>query len=122
MLNKTHLVLIAAVTAAAISTAASAAPYVDIRVGPPPPRVEVVPASRPGYVWAPGYWDWRGHRHVWVNGSWVRARRGESASGRRRAPRSAAHRCSRGGWARGDRDRDGVPNYADRRPDDPRRH
>ena len=27
-------------------------------------------------VWAPGYWDWRGHRHVWVTGHWERARHG----------------------------------------------
>ncbi len=28
----------------------------DVEVVPPPPRVEVVPEPRPGYVWAPGYW------------------------------------------------------------------
>ena len=50
--------------------------YVDVRVGPPPPRHEAVPSARAGYVWAPGYWDYRGHRHVWVNGHWERARHG----------------------------------------------
>jgi len=51
---------------------------VDVRVGvaPPPPRMEVVPAPRSGYVWAPGYWNWNGHRYVWHNGNWVRARHG----------------------------------------------
>jgi WXXGXW repeat (2 copies) len=47
-----------------------------ITVGPPPPVIEVVPAPRHGYVWAPGYWSWNGHRHVWSNGHWVRERPG----------------------------------------------
>ena len=50
---------------------------VNIGVPPPPPRVEVVPPPRVGYVWAPGYWRWEGRRHVWVGGRWVRARPGE---------------------------------------------
>jgi hypothetical protein len=49
---------------------------VDVRLGPPAPRFERVPPSRVGYVWAPGYWRWNGHRHVWANGYWVRARPG----------------------------------------------
>ena len=47
---------------------------VDIGVPPPPPRVEVVPAPRRDYVWAPGYWRWKGREHVWVSGRWVRDR------------------------------------------------
>lgn len=43
---------------------------------PPPPRVEV-PAPRPGYVWAPGYWGWQDGRHVWVEGHWIPARQDE---------------------------------------------
>ena len=50
--------------------------FVDIQIAPPPPRAEVVPAPRVGYVWAPGYWRWNGRRHVWIHGSWVRERRG----------------------------------------------
>jgi hypothetical protein len=51
---------------------------VDLYVGvaPPEPRVEVVPAPRRGYVWAPGYWAWRGRHHVWMPGHWIRARVG----------------------------------------------
>jgi len=30
----------------------------DIGVAPPPLQVEVMPAPQPGYVWAPGYWEW----------------------------------------------------------------
>jgi hypothetical protein len=44
----------------------------SLHVGPPPPRVEVVPAPRSGYVWAPGYWNWNGHKHVWVKGHYMR--------------------------------------------------
>ena len=70
--------LLAAAAAIVMSTPALAA--VDFRFGvevaPPPPQVEVVPAPRPGYVWAPGYWEWRDGHHVWVNGYWIAARPG----------------------------------------------
>lgn len=49
---------------------------VDIDVAPPAPQVEVAPAPRSGFVWAPGYWDWRGHNHAWVRGRWIRERPG----------------------------------------------
>jgi len=49
---------------------------IDIEVAPPPPRVEAAPPPRGGYVWAPGYWMWEGHRHVWVEGHWIPERRG----------------------------------------------
>jgi len=54
--------------------ASQARGYVDVEIAPPPPRYEVVPAPRPGYVWAPGYWNWDGRRHVWARGHYVRAR------------------------------------------------
>src|ERR1051326_1014147 len=53
---------------------------VDVNLGigtpPPPARVEVVPAPRPGYVWAPGHWAWSGHRYAWREGHWMREHRG----------------------------------------------
>ena len=69
-------VLVAATAAIGSSGVAGARVYVDIEVAPPPARVEVVPAPRAGYVWAPGYWHWNGHRHAWHRGYWVRERRG----------------------------------------------
>ena len=54
----------------------AAAVLVDVDVAPPAPRVEVVPAARPGFIWAPGYWAWRGHEHVWIRGRWIRERAG----------------------------------------------
>ena len=53
-------------------TASAATVYFD--VAPPAPRVEVTPAPRAGFTWVPGYWDVRGHRHVWMNGHWERER------------------------------------------------
>ena len=54
---------------------ASAGAGIDINIAPPAPRVEVVPAPRVGYVWAPGFWEYREHAHVWVPGRWVGERR-----------------------------------------------
>ena len=34
--------------------------------------VEVHPAPRPGYIWAPGHYEWNGTRHVWMPGVWVK--------------------------------------------------
>jgi hypothetical protein len=55
---------------------ASAQVGIDVQIAPPEPRVEVVPEPRAGYVWAPGFWEWRGGHHVWVAGHWVHERRG----------------------------------------------
>ena len=33
--------------------------------------VEVYPAPREGYIWAPGRWETRGSEQVWVKGHWV---------------------------------------------------
>ncbi|MFJ2993322.1 YXWGXW repeat-containing protein [Pandoraea sp. NPDC087047] len=75
---------------------------VSISIGePPPPRYEPVPPPRVGYVWAPGFWDWDGHRHEWHGGHWERERPGYVY----RAP--AWHQgphgweLNRGGWDHG---------------------
>jgi hypothetical protein len=49
---------------------------IDITVAPPAALVEVGPAPRPGFVWAPGYWGGRGGAHVWVGGRWIAERPG----------------------------------------------
>jgi hypothetical protein len=51
--------------AMALVSGRTAAPYtvqaaVIVGVAPPAARVEVVPAPRVNYVWAPGYWRWNG--------------------------------------------------------------
>lgn len=47
-----------------------------VRVAPPPPLQEVVPADRPGFVWAPGHYDWRDNQYVWIRGHWMPRREG----------------------------------------------
>ena len=105
----------------AVSTAGAAPVFVDIRVAPPPPRVEVIPAARSGHVWAPGYWEWRRNRHHWVGGRYIVARPGYVYAGPTWVQRGPNWRYQPGAWARGDRDRDGVPNRFDRHPGNPYR-
>ncbi len=131
-----------------IPVAAQADRGIFVDVAPPAGRHEILPAARPGYVWQPGYYDWRSNRHHWVKGYWVKERRGmhwhpnrwEQRDGRWTLERGAWNRdryvmsAGRGG-PRGDRDRDGVPNRVDRdrdgdgvrnsrdrAPDNPRRN
>ncbi len=50
----------------------SANAQVYVRIGPPPPRREVIVAQPgPNYVWVPGYHRWEGNAYVWVPGTWV---------------------------------------------------
>lgn len=56
------------IAAGAASAPAFAQVSFNIRIAPPAPLVEPMPAMAPGYVWAPGYWAWHGDRHIWVHG------------------------------------------------------
>jgi hypothetical protein len=62
------------------ASVAQAQVSINIAIGTPPPApvYEVVPAPRPGFIWAPGYWDWddHGHKHMWREGHWERDRPG----------------------------------------------
>ena len=99
---------------------------------PPPPRREAVPQARKGQVWVPGYWDWRGHRHVWVAGHFEKVRPGYRYRTPQWEQRDGRWELHRGGWDRDgdgianrndrDRDGDGVPNRRDHQPDNPRRN
>lgn len=54
-------------------SACAARGAVVVGFAPPPPRYAVVGvAPGPGYVWAEGYYDWRGGAYAWVRGSWMR--------------------------------------------------
>ncbi len=107
-----------------LGTAAQAQQFV-VQVAPPAPQYEAVPAPRPGYVWDAGHYAWQGNRYVWVPGRWMSARNGYDWQERRWVQRGNGQWVLVGGsWqARGpmgDRDRDGIPNYADARNDNRR--
>jgi hypothetical protein len=66
------------VLGAAYAPLPSMAQNLELYIGsaPPAPLYERAPAVRRGYVWSPGYWEWRGHRHDWVPGSYIVERPG----------------------------------------------
>jgi hypothetical protein len=76
-MRKLFIATLAAASLAGTALPAAAA-HVDlfVDIAPPPVRYEAVPAPRLGYVWAPGVWEWRHGRHVWLGGHWLRARHG----------------------------------------------
>lgn len=104
---------------------ASAATSIYVQVAPPAPRYEVVPAPRRGQVWVPGHWEWNRRHYTWVGGYFVQARPGYHYAQPQWVQHGNRWGYERGGWTRGDRDRDGVPNRYDRDRDNdgvPNRH
>ena len=70
-----HLILVAPLLVTCAASAllpATAAAQVIITVGVPPPPLPVYvqpPISEPGYLWAPGYWDYDDDfGYYWVPG------------------------------------------------------
>jgi hypothetical protein len=120
MIKKLLIVAMLASTLGTV-TLSSIASEVIIRVAPPELRVESVPAAREGYLWAPGYWDWRREHHTWVKGSWKRERPGYMYHQPNWEQRDGNWHMQRGNWSRKDRDGDGVPNRVDNQPDNPYR-
>lgn len=121
-LRKTALAaMVAATMGFAVVPVPGFAADVYFNVAPPAPRVEVVPASRAGHLWVPGYWDARGHRHHWTSGRWERERRGYRFVEPKWVERQNRWYLERPRWQRGDRDGDGVPNRLDRHPNNPNR-
>ena len=123
MKSKLLIAALAFSSLGALSTPASAEVGIYLDIAPPAPRYEVVPAARPGFVWQPGYWDWRHNRHTWVRGYWVKERNGMYWHPTRWEQRDGRWMLERGRWDRqrwadnrhvGDRDRDGIPDRADR--------
>ncbi len=119
---------VGALTMGAASTAHAQA-YINVQIGPPPPPAHaVVPVARPGYVWAPGHYEWRHGNYVWTRGYWMRDRPGYAYSPPtwQRQGNGWAYHAAR--WDRSpvpaygtapryrDRDRDGIPDRYDRRP------
>ena len=97
---------------------------VQLIFAPPPVRYEVVPAPIRGYVWVPGYWDWRSRHQIWVSGRWVREHPGYAYQPNRwfeRGGRGHLERADREPARSRDSDRDGVPDRFDRQPNNPYR-
>jgi hypothetical protein len=92
-----------------------------VRIAPPALRHEPVPAARRGYEWAPGFWNWNGHRYTWSRGHWERAHPGYAFRATTWEQADGGWRQSRGGWMKRDRDHDGVPDRADDHPHNPMR-
>lgn len=87
-----------------------------LAVAPPPPRHEVVPRPRSGYVWSPGHYEWITNAHVWIGGTWYRHRPGYTYHPPRWIERNGRWHFEARRW---DRDGDGVPDRRDSRPGDP---
>ena len=98
--RKTLLALCIASGSIATLAPVGASAEIYVRVGPPPLRQEVVPTLRPGWVWAPGYWNWNGRRYVWVRGHSVHGRRGHHWVPDRWAEDHGRWRRERGRWDR----------------------
>lgn len=122
MLNRKLLLATLATLSIGAAFPAAARTTVDfyVNVPPPAPVVEVVPAPRAGWIWVPGVWEWRGHRHVWLPGHWAHARHGYRYAPSRWVAHGDRWAYDRGGWRR-DSDRDGVPDRYDARPYNPYR-
>lgn len=84
---------------------------------PPAPMYERIPVARHGQVWAPGYWEWRGHRHHWVPGHYIVARPGYVYAPPHWRQRQGRWYMEPARWNQHgrDRDRDGVPDRFERR-------
>jgi hypothetical protein len=60
------------VPAAAMPVDAPIAPGTTITTPVPYGTVEIQPAPRAGYIWAPGHWENRGERQVYISGHYVK--------------------------------------------------
>jgi hypothetical protein len=86
--------------AVAVPLSALAGVDLQVNIGPPAVRFEVVPEHRAGYVWAPGYWDYRDNNHVWVGGVHVREREGYVYQPHRWVERDGKWNQEHGRWDR----------------------
>ena len=111
----------AALATSFASVAVPAAAVVYVRTAPPEPRAEQAPPPRAGRIWVAGHYQWKHNRYQWVQGTWVRDRRGHHYSQPNWVERDGRWAYQPGAWRRGDRDGDGVPNKQDRSPDNPKR-
>jgi hypothetical protein len=60
--------------------------------------VQAAPAPREGYIWAPGYCNWNGNKHVWTEGHWERSRAGYEYDRPEWHQEGDKWRMKKGGW------------------------
>ena len=70
----------------------------DVTVAPPPDRVEVVPAPRPGYTWEKGYWNWEDGQYRWHEGHYIQNREGHRYIEHRWEHEGNHYRFNAGHW------------------------
>ena len=109
--------LAAAGAAGSIALPAQAQVSIGVQIGPtyapPAPQYEPVPVLQPGYVWVPGFWQWRDGRYVWRPGYREHGRPGYHWREPRWEQGPRGWQMHEGGWDRGDdrrwhgRDHDG---------------
>lgn len=102
-MRRTALTLAATITlgaAASLPLPSIAQTGLSVVIGsaPPAPRFESVPAPRHGYVWAPGFWNWDGNRHIWMSGHWEPARDGYQYQPSQWMRDERGYRLYQGGW------------------------
>ncbi|BCL86276.1 hypothetical protein MAFF211471_13590 [Ralstonia solanacearum] len=97
--------------AAWVAVPAQAQVSIGVQIGPtmppPPPQYEAVPVMPPGYVWAPGYWQWQEGRYMWRPGYRVHERQGYAYRAPRWEQGPNGWMMREGGWDRRDWDRRG---------------
>jgi hypothetical protein len=80
MLKRSLFTLLAATalsTSVLVAVVTPAAAQINVTIGAPPPvQYEVVPQSRSGQTWTPGYWNYENNQHVWAPGRYVDSREG----------------------------------------------
>jgi WXXGXW repeat (2 copies) len=94
------LIAAGAIGAAVTPLPSMAEASLDLNAGPPADRYERAPEPRNGYVWSPGYWDYRNNAHVWVAGTSIQARDGYVYTPRRWAQREGRWNLQPDSWHR----------------------
>jgi hypothetical protein len=91
------------ICATAIPISSMAAVEFNLNIGPPALQYEAVPERRAGYVWAPGYWDYKNNNHVWVGGSHIKEREGYTYQPHRWLQKEGKWNLEQGRWDRSDK-------------------
>ncbi len=112
--------------AAWVAAPAQAQVSIGVQIGPtmapPPPQYEAVPVMPSGYVWAPGYWQWREGRYMWRPGYRVHERPGYAYRAPRWEQGPNGWMMREGGWDHDRRGWDRRDHDRDRDRDDDRGH